>query len=95
LFIVGTLPAENSMRATLLPAITAALMLAAVLATTACTSDQQQSTQLPPPVGAYSLGPNTASGQNYSPNAGSASNGASGSSIFLQEGGGPGFGIPR
>jgi hypothetical protein len=86
------------MRAMSLPAITApALMLVAALATSACSRIQQdqQPGQVAPPVGAYSLGPDTSAGQNYSPNAGSISNGASGSSILLQEGGGVGFGMPR
>ena len=86
------------MRVTFLPTIsTPALMLAAVLATAACSSNQQelQPGQAPPPVGAGSIGPNTSAGQNYSPNAGSISNGASGSSVLMQEGPGIGFGIPR
>lgn len=86
------------MRAMSLPAITApALMLAAALAISACSSTQQdqQPGQVPPPVGAYSLGPYTSSGQNYSTTAGSISNGASGSSVLLQEGAGVGFGMPR
>jgi hypothetical protein len=73
------------MRALHLPA----LLIVTALATVACSKDMQDQQPAPvaPPVGA-SNGPNTMVGHDYSPGSGSISNGASGSSILLQEGGG-------
>jgi hypothetical protein len=82
------LPAENPMRAPLV----SALLVSAVLATAACSNDMQdqQPASVAPPVGS-NLGPTPSVGQGYSTGSGSISNGASGSSVLQQEGGGIGF----
>jgi hypothetical protein len=66
-----------------------ALLIVTALATAACSKDMkdQQPAAVAPPVGAYTA-PSTMAGQDYSPGSGSISNGASGSSVLMQEGGG-------
>ncbi|HZS85083.1 MAG TPA: hypothetical protein VFA50_19570 [Stellaceae bacterium] len=64
------------------------IALAAGLALAACSANQQNArpARVAPPSGAATLGPEGTSGMTNSPQSGSASNAASGSSILRQEG---------
>jgi hypothetical protein len=75
--------------------LSSVLLISAALAVSACSNDMkdQQPAAIAPTVG-NNLGPNVMTGHDYSSGSGSISNGASGSSVLLQEGSGT-FGYPR